>query len=48
MGDPEFTRRYIRKTERDILGRGSPLASHPVATPLLRAALEDAARGLPG
>jgi len=48
VGDPELTRRYIRKTERDILGRGSPLASHPVATPLLRAALEAAARGLPG
>jgi (p)ppGpp synthase/HD superfamily hydrolase len=46
-GDPEFTRRYIRKTNRDILGKGSPLATHPVAAPLLRAALEEAARGLP-
>ena len=46
-GDPEFTRRYIRKTHRDILGKGVPLASHPVAAPLLRAALQDAARGLP-
>ncbi len=47
-GDPEFTRRYIRKTQRDILGKGSPLASHPVAAPLLRTALEDAARDNPG
>jgi (p)ppGpp synthase/HD superfamily hydrolase len=44
-GDPAFTRRYIRKTHRDILGKGSPLALHPIAAPLLRAALEDAARG---
>ena len=48
QGDPDFTRRYIRKTHRDILGKGLPLATHPVAAPLLRAALEDAARGLPG
>jgi (p)ppGpp synthase/HD superfamily hydrolase len=47
-GDPEFTRRYIRKTHRDILGEGMPLAVHAVAGPLLRAALEDAARGTPG
>jgi (p)ppGpp synthase/HD superfamily hydrolase len=48
QGDPDFTRRYLRKTHRDILGKGMPLAAHPVAAPLLRAALEDAARGLPG
>lgn len=47
-GDPEFTRRYIRKTHRDILAKGSPLAADPVAGPLLRAALQDAGRGLPG
>jgi (p)ppGpp synthase/HD superfamily hydrolase len=48
QGDPDFTRRYIRKTYREILGDGLPLASHPVAAPLLRAALEDAARNLQG
>ena len=47
-GDPEFTRRYVRKTRRDILGKGMPLAADPVAGPLLRAALEDAASSLPG
>jgi len=45
QGDPAFSRRYIRKTYREILGAGSPLAAHPLATPLLRAALEGAARG---
>jgi (p)ppGpp synthase/HD superfamily hydrolase len=46
QGDPAFTRRYIRKTRREILGTGSPLAAHPLATPLLRAALEEATQGL--
>jgi (p)ppGpp synthase/HD superfamily hydrolase len=46
QGDPAFIRRYIRRTRREILGEGMPLADHPVATPLLRAALEDAARHL--
>jgi len=41
-GDPALTRRYLRKTRREILGAGLPLASHPLATPLLRAALEEA------
>jgi len=45
-GDPAFTRRYIRKAHREILGAGSPLAAHLLAAPLLRAALEGAARGL--
>ena len=31
QGDPAFTRRYLRKTRREILGTGSPLAAHPVA-----------------
>jgi GTP pyrophosphokinase len=44
QGDPVFTRRYVRKTRREIVGRGLPLAAHPVATPLLLAALEAAAR----
>jgi guanosine-3',5'-bis(diphosphate) 3'-pyrophosphohydrolase len=44
QADPAFTRRYVRKTEREILGKGLPLAAHPVATPLLRAALEAATR----
>ena len=44
-GDPAFTRRYLRKTRREILGTGSPLSTHPVAAPLLRAALEAASRG---
>jgi len=46
QGDPAFGRRYIRKTRREILGAGLPLAAHPVATPLLRAALTRAARTL--
>jgi len=46
QGDPAFGRRYIRKTRREILGAGLPLASHPAATPLLRAALTRAARDL--
>ncbi len=46
QGDRAFTRRYLRKTRREILGAGSPLAAHPLAGPLLRAALEGAARGL--
>jgi (p)ppGpp synthase/HD superfamily hydrolase len=41
-GDPTFTRRYVRRTRREILGEGMPLAAHPVAAPLLRAALEAA------
>jgi len=40
--DPAFTRRYVRRTRREILGDGMPLAAHPVAAPLLRAALERA------
>ncbi|MGD1053464.1 MAG: HD domain-containing protein [Candidatus Dormibacteria bacterium] len=47
-GDPELTRRYIRKTHRDILGEGMPLAMHPVASPLLRDALAEAARSTHG
>ncbi len=48
QGDPVFTRRYVRKTRREIVGKGLPLASHPVATPLLLAALEAAARAARG
>lgn len=43
QGDRAFTRRYIRKTRREILGSRSPLAAHPLASPLLRVALEGAA-----
>jgi (p)ppGpp synthase/HD superfamily hydrolase len=42
QGDPAFTRRYVRRTRREIVGPGLPLAQHPVAAPLLRAALEEA------
>ena len=45
QGDPELRDRYLRKTRRDILGAGLPLASHPVAGPLLRAALDRAGAG---
>lgn len=41
-GDPALTRRYVRRTRREILGKGMPLAVDPVAAPLLRAALEAA------
>jgi (p)ppGpp synthase/HD superfamily hydrolase len=43
--DPELRRRYVRRTRREVLGRGLPLAAHPVATPLLAAALRSAAGG---
>lgn len=44
-GDPELRDRYLRKTRREILGAGLPLAAHPVAGPLLRDALDRAAAG---
>jgi GTP pyrophosphokinase len=42
QAEPAFTRRYVRRTRREILGPGLPLRIHPVAAPLLRAALEEA------
>ena len=44
-GDPALTRRYVRRTRREVLGEGMPLAVHPVAAPLLRRALADADPG---
>jgi len=45
LPDAEIRRRYVLRTRREILGSGLPLSAHPVATPLLRAALEAAAPG---
>jgi hypothetical protein len=43
--DPDLRRRYARRTRREILAPGLPLAVHPVATPLLTAAVEAAGGG---